>query len=303
MADHFGPSISGFADWLPYSGKRKSPATIDQYVRSARRLAAWARGQGRQGFDELTKADLRSFLGSLASRRGGPATQAWKAVTWHGVRSLYRYLAEEEDVADITASITVSQPPQTGRITHLDAHQVGALLKACRGPKELAVISVALDTGMRIAELASLQVSDVLVDDLSARRIIVRGKGDKVRGVVIGSATALALRKYLRQRAKSRYAGLPGLWIGQRGVLTASGLDKAIRDIGASAGLELHPHLLRHTFCHHYRLAGGSVDNLAVLCGWSGVAMSLRYGASAQAERAEAEARQISLVDRAGGRS
>ncbi len=170
---------------------------------------------------------------------------------------------------------------------------------ACPGPRETAVSSVCLDTGLRISELASLQVADFLVDDLSARRILVLGKGDKVRGVVLGSKTALALRKYVRQRrAKSRYADSPALWIGQRGAMTISGLDDLIRSVGERVGLEIHPHLLRHTFCHHYRLNGGAVDNLATLCGWSGVEMSMRYGKSAACERAEAEARGLSLVDR-----
>jgi integrase len=88
------------------------------------------------------------------------------------------------------------------------------------------------------------------------------------------------------------------------GAMGVSGLDKLIRRVGANAGLEsIHPHLLRHSWAHMYRVNGGSVDNLATLAGWTGVAMSMRYGASAAAERAEAEARQLSLVDRMRGRS
>jgi integrase len=120
--------------------------------------------------------------------------------------------------------------------------------------------------------------------------------------VIIGSRTAMDLHRYLRWRARQAGAGLPDLWLGVRGRLTVSGLDRIIRLAGARAGLDVHPHLLRHTYCHNYRLNGGSVDNLAYLCGWSGVAMSLRYGASAAAERAEAEARNLSLVDRMRGR-
>ena len=57
-------------------------------------------------------------------------------------------------------------------------------------------------------------MTDVLVDDLSARRLIVRGKGDKVRAVVIGVSTARALRKYLQWRSQSQYASLDALWLG-----------------------------------------------------------------------------------------
>jgi integrase len=80
--------------------------------------------------------------------------------------------------------------------------------------------------------------------------------------------------------------------------MTDSGLSKLIRAVGARAGLEVHPHLLRHTWAHYYRLNGGQTDNLVYLAGWSGPAMALRYGRSAAAERAEQEALGLSLVDR-----
>ena len=303
MADHFDASTEAFRDWLPFSGRHKNARTIRQYVTAAQRLAAWARRNGRTSFAQLTKPELRAFLSSLPGRDGGPATASSQATVWWAIRSLYRYLEEDEGIPDIAKAITVGRPQTGDRITHLDPGQVGALLKACRTPRELAVMSVGLDTGLRISELASLKVTDVLVDDLSARRLIVHGKGEKVRAVVIGVSTARALRKYLRWRSQRYDGSLPGLWLGERGRLSVQGLDRLIRGVGKRAGLEIHPHLLRHTFCHHYRLNGGSVDNLAVLCGWSGVAMSLRYGASAAAERAEAEARSLSLVDRQRGRS
>jgi site-specific recombinase XerD len=304
VADHFSASIAGFADWLPFSGRHKNARTIRQYVTAARRLADWARKQGRTSFAQLTKADLRRFLSSLPSRSGGTATASSQATVWWAVRSLYAYLAEDEGIADIAKAITVGRPQAGDRISHLDSHEVGKLLKACQTSRELAVISVALDSGLRISELASLQVEDVLVDDLSARRIIVRGKGGKVRGVVIGTSTARALRQYLRkQRAESCYANLPDLWLGERGRLSVQGLDRLIRKVGDRAGLEIHPHLLRHTWAHHFRLAGGQTDNLCYLAGWSGPAMALKYGKSAAAERAELEARQLSLVDRTRSRS
>jgi site-specific recombinase XerD len=303
MADHFDASTEAFRDWLPYAGRYKSPGTVEQYVTAARRLASWARAQGHEGFGTLTKADLRAFLNSLPGRNGRPATASSKATIWWSIRSLYAYLAEEEQLPDLARSITVGRPQTSDRITHLDPQEVARLLKACQDPRELAVISVCLDTGLRIGELASLQVTDVMVDDLRSRRILVTGKGGKTRGVVIGASTAQALRKYLRWRSQRPGASLPWLWLGARGRLTVSGLDRLIRLTGTRAGLEIHPHLLRHTFCHYYRLNGGQTDNLAYLCGWTGVAMALRYGASAAATRAEAEARELSLIDRMRGRS
>jgi site-specific recombinase XerC len=187
MTNSFSASIEGYRDWLPYSGKRKG-ASIRQYTRSAEQLAAWARQQGRQGFEELTRADLRAFLNTLHGRGGGPPSPHWKSAVWYGIKSLFGYLADEEDCKDITQKITVSRPSGSGRATHLDAVEIDKLLAACSDPRELAVISVFLDAGVRIAEAAQLKVADVLVDDLRSRRLIVTGKGPKTRVVVIGSA-------------------------------------------------------------------------------------------------------------------
>ena len=88
MADHFDASTEAFRDWLPYSGRYKSPGTVEQYVTAAQRLGAWGRSQGRQDFGELTKADLRSFLSSLPGRTGGRSRSAFSglprmpAITW-----------------------------------------------------------------------------------------------------------------------------------------------------------------------------------------------------------------------------
>jgi len=116
VADRFSSSISGFADWLPFSGRHKSPGTIEQYVTAARRLAAWAREQGRQDFAELSKADLRAFLSSLPGRGGKPASASSKATVWWAIRSLYAYLAEEEEIPDIARSITVGRPQASDRV-------------------------------------------------------------------------------------------------------------------------------------------------------------------------------------------
>ena len=303
MTDSFDASTEAFRDWLPYSGRHKGTRTIKQYVTAAGRLATWARKQGRTSFAQLTKSDLRRFLASLPGRGGGTATASSQGTTWWAIRSLYRYLEEDEGIPDIAKAITVGRPQTGDRISHLDSHEVGRLLKACQTPRELAVLSVGLDTGLRISELASLAVTDVLVDDETARRIIVRGKGSKVRATVIGVSTARALRKYLKWRSQSQYASLDALWLGERGRLSVQGLDRLIRRVGDRAGLEIHPHLLRHTWSHFYRLDGGSVDAMCYLAGWSGPAMALKYGASAAAERAEAEARELSLVDRTRSRS
>ncbi len=63
---------------------------------------------------------------SLRGRDGGPPSAAWQATVWWGIRSLFAYLEDKEDVPDIARKITVGRPAQSDRITHLDPPEVDA---------------------------------------------------------------------------------------------------------------------------------------------------------------------------------
>jgi site-specific recombinase XerD len=299
----FDVSMAGFALAMPtLPGRRKGPSTQKLYLYHVRRLAAWARLRGREEFATITKQELRAYLAALVSRSGDEASTAYKSSVLDGIKCLYVYLEEDEDIPDIAGKLSVGHVLESDRIAHLDAPEVDRLLGACLDERDRAVISVLLDCGLRISELASLDLADTQAD-LVAMRLLVRGKGSKIRSVPYGPDTARSLRRYVKSRAQSRHAHLPALWLGKGGELHKAGLDALIRRVGARAGIDdIYPHLLRHTWAHHYRLNGGQVDNLVYLAGWSGPAMALRYGRSAAAERAEIEARTISLVGRSGGR-
>lgn len=303
MSDPFDVSIAGFALAIPtLPGRRKGASTQKLYLYHAGRLARWARQRGHEGFGTLTKHDLRAYLASLVSRAGDEASPAYKSSVLDGIKCLYVYLEEDEDIPDIALKLSVGRVLESDRIAHLDRPEVDRLLGACADDRDRAVISVMLDCGLRISELASLDLAETQAD-LAAMRLLVRGRGSKIRSVPYGPDTARALRRYIKSRAQSRHAHLAALWLGRGGEMHDKGLDALIRRVGARAGIDdIYPHLLRHTWAHHYRLNGGQVDNLVYLAGWSGPAMALRYGRSAAAERAEIEARTISLVGRSGGR-
>ncbi|MEU1395919.1 tyrosine-type recombinase/integrase [Micromonospora zamorensis] len=90
------------------------------------------------------------------------------------------------------------------------------------------------------------------------------------------------------------------LWFRARGKpLTASGLYQMLERRAKQAGIgHIHPHQLRHTSAHNWRVAGGSESDAMVLFGWVSPEMPRRYGRSAEVERAQMAARRISPADR-----
>jgi site-specific recombinase XerD len=104
-------------------------------------------------------------------------------------------------------------------------------------------------SGLRRAELAALVLDDV---DLTARTLVVQhGKGNKRRVAVLSSSKAvLALGRYLRRRAKEGRPRDDRVFISLRSRrgLTPSGVSQVLDGISRKAGVDFHPHQLRHTW-------------------------------------------------------
>jgi integrase len=160
-----------------------------------------------------------------------------------------------------------------------------------------------LDGGLRLSELAGLQVADV---DLRDRIVFVAGKasrrsGPRHRTVPLGVKAARALDRYLRERRRHPFADTLRLWLGSRGrpTLDADGVKAMLKRRGADAGIsDLHPHAFRHTWAHAFRAAGGNEGDLMLLGGWRSRAMLDRYGKAVAADRAAEAYRRLSLGDR-----
>jgi hypothetical protein len=80
--------------------------------------------------------------------------------------------------------------------------------------------------------------------------------------------------------------------------MTDNGIGQMVRKRGREAGIDdLHPHVLRHTFAHHWLAEGGNEGDLTRLAGWKSRQMLGRYGVSAADQRARQAHRQHGLGD------
>jgi integrase/recombinase XerC len=310
----FAEAIPRFALWLR-SERGFSEHTARAYVSDVSQLAAFE-GEGADPA-RVTPTRIRAFLALLHRTRGAASLQ--RKLT--ALRTFFRFLVREGAcAADPTAALPGPKvPPRLPRPLSVDdcfglakAPPPGGDPASPRALRDRAIVELLYGAGLRVGELAALDVRDV---DLRAREVRVLGKGAKERVVPLPAAARDALAAWLDLRRRPGVLAEP-LFVSLRGraaprraaaqiATTASeagsnarpseaeearsgvrrlgerDVRRVLRGRALRAGVadHVHPHRLRHSYATHLLEGGADLRDIQELLGHASLSTTQKYTA------------------------
>lgn len=271
-------------DWIPrFLGHLSRERRLSAHTAAAYRqdLDAFAAHCGRQGIGDWSQVDgqhVRAFAAS--EHRAGLAPRSIQR-RLSAVRSFFRYL-EREGVTAGNPALDVRAPRSRKRLpATLDADQVGRLLEFdAHDPlakRDRALFELAYSSGLRLAEVIGMNLTDLDLADRTAR---VTGKGSKTRVVPVGRHAIIALECWLRERGALAAVDEPAVFVGRNGRrlgprAVQRRLERWTRAQGL--GMRVHPHMLRHSCATHLLESSGDLRGVQELLGHANIATTQVY--------------------------
>lgn len=149
--------------------------------------------------------DILEFMAYTAQARGNSASARCRKLS--AIRMFFKYLTVSEKIINVNPAADIESPKKKKSLPkHLSVseskdllHSVVADEESKNKERDYCIITIFLNCGLRLSELAGINLSDI---DREMRSLRVVGKGNKERIVYLNDACKSALASYLLVRAR-----------------------------------------------------------------------------------------------------
>jgi site-specific recombinase XerD len=269
----YARQLQKFLEFLQKSG-RYSQNSVSAYGRDLIRFSEFLESQR---FPEVAsqsgnKILLRSYLGKLADKKIGNRSIARFL---SALATFQKYLIDNR--APKSYFFEIPKIKYSRKLaSFLSAKEVSDILNPSTSGKinqfmlfrDLTMMEFLYSSGMRRAELAAIPLDAI---DFDRALVTVLGKGNKERTVPLGEPAMKSCHEYIGHR-KVKLEKLDklceSLFINGRGEpLTVRSVNRIVRKYGLSAGIEVTPHMLRHSFATHLLDNGADIRAIQEMLG------------------------------------
>lgn len=251
-------------------------AEIERFVNWVRRRSPEARTWKDYGYDlhffvqivgdrpptEVTFRDIDHFVGVQSEKGFKPSTINRRLAS---VIALYGFLSVEDPQLVCPVIFRRHHLREPQRLPRpVQEEDLKRFFAAIEDRRDRAMFLLMLRCGLRIAEVASLQLADLYLEE-EYPRLVTRGKGSRERGVYLSRQAEQALQEYLLERptAKSDTVFLSYLQEG----LSTTAIHKRLLKYREMAGIQITAHRLRHSFANDMLNADAPITSIQKLMG------------------------------------
>jgi len=249
---------------------------IERFVNWVRRRSPDARTWKDYGYDlhffmqvvgdrpprEINFKDIDRFIAVQSEKGFKPSTINRRLAS---VIALYGFLSAEDEELNCPVIFRRHHLREPQRLPRpVQEEELKRFFAVIESRRDFAMFLLMLRCGLRIGEVASLQVADLFLEE-EFPRIVTRGKGSRERGVYLSKQAERALRAYLDERpsAKSEFVFLSYQLDG----LSTTAIHKRLMRYRDAAGIHFSAHRLRHSFANDMLNADAPITSIQKLMG------------------------------------
>ena len=261
--------------------KQLSFHTIDNYKRDIEKFCAYLSEEDISSWKNVREHEVRSYINK--ERRRGLNPRSLQRIL-SSIRSFFNYLVDE-NIVQLNPALAINSPKAANLLPKaMDADLVQKLLDfKAEGAIEIrdkAIAELLYSSGLRLAELCSLDLTSISIKERSCR---VVGKGNKTRDLPIGRKAIQSIRDWLIHRNNyikdENSEEVLALFLNNKGKrISPRSVQLRLAKLSKMRGLPVvNPHMLRHSFASHVLESSGDLRAVQEMLGHSDIGTTQIY--------------------------
>lgn len=271
--------VTEYENALKWAGKSNN--TVTSFSSDISEFLGWFANTYGKPFDgKILEQDGREFRNYLLNIRKQKPTSINRKMA--ALRSFNHFLIQKglsSDVPICGVLVADNTDKDIRTVEKSDLNRLKRAVYANGNKRDIAIIELLINTGVRVSELVSLILQDIYLTERNGSQnysyITIRnGKGGKYREIPLNLQAKKALEDYLSIRQSNHER----VFLGQRGPLRRESIDKIIKKYCNLAGIDdISCHILRHTFCTRLMNEGTQIPIISKLAGHSSISTTISF--------------------------